>query len=84
IINPFTGYPENNELKSITIISKSSLDGDALSTSLFLLGLEKGTKLIESLDDIDAIFVDKSNNVYISSGLDNNFELTNSSYKIKR
>ncbi len=84
IINPFTGYPENNELKSITIISKSSLDGDALSTSLFLLGLEKGKQLIESLDDIDAIFVDKSNNVYISSGLDNNFELTNSSYTIKR
>ncbi|MEA3423095.1 MAG: FAD:protein FMN transferase, partial [Bacillota bacterium] len=82
IINPFTGYPENNDLKSVTIVSKSSLDGDALSTSLFLLGLKKGKKLIESLNDADAIFVDKSNNVYITSGIENNFELTNELYRV--
>ncbi|MCD6435572.1 MAG: FAD:protein FMN transferase, partial [Clostridiales bacterium] len=84
IINPFTGYPENNNLKSVTIISKSSLDGDALSTSLFLLGLEKGLDLAESLNNIDAIFVDKSNNVYTTSGIESTFELTNKLYKMKR
>lgn len=80
IINPFTGYPENNNLKGVSIISKYSLDGDALSTTLFLLGLEKGYALAESLEDVEVIFVTKDNEVIISSGLKDNFNLTNENY----
>ena len=57
ILNTDTGYPCDNELFSVTILSEKSIDGDALSTSCFALGLEEGQKLIESLENIDAIFV---------------------------
>lgn len=59
ILTPATGYPVNNELLSVTILSKDSVTGDALSTSCLLLGLEKGKKLIESKEDVEAIFVTK-------------------------
>lgn len=57
ILNTETGYPCDNGLLSVTILSKKSIDGDALSTACFALGLEEGQRLIESLEDIDAIFV---------------------------
>lgn len=59
ILNTDTGYPCDNELLSVTILSEKSIDGDALSTSCFALGLKSGQKLIESLDDVHAIFVTK-------------------------
>lgn len=57
ILNPKTGYPYENNLISVTIISKESVDGDGLSTSCFSLGLEKGLELINSLDDVEAVFI---------------------------
>ena len=57
ILNTETGYPCDNGLYGVTIFSNKSVDGDALSTSCFALGLEEGTKLIESLEGIDALFV---------------------------
>ena len=57
ILNSKTGFPYNNGLLGVTILSEKSVDGDALSTSCFALGLEDGMKLIQSFDDVDAIFV---------------------------
>ena len=57
LLNPKTGYPYDNGLIAVTIISNQSVDGDALSTTCFALGLEDGLKLAESLDDVQAFFV---------------------------
>lgn len=57
LLNPETGYPYDNGLIAVTIISDESVDGDALSTTCFALGLEDGMKLAESLDDVQAFFV---------------------------
>lgn len=57
ILNPETGYPYSNNLLQATIISDRSMDGDALSTCCFALGLKDGSTLIESLDHVQAIFV---------------------------
>ncbi len=57
ILNPETGYPYSNNLLQATIISEHSIDGDALSTCCFALGLKDGSALIERLDNIQAIFV---------------------------
>lgn len=57
ILNPETGYPYSNNLLQATIISDRSMDGDALSTCCFALGLNDGSTLIESLDHVQAIFV---------------------------
>ncbi len=57
ILDTQTGYPCDNHLLGVTILSESSVDGDALSTSCFLLGLEDGQKLVDSLDGVEAIFI---------------------------
>ena len=57
ILDTNTGYPCDNSLYGVTIFSNKSVDGDALSTSCFALGLDEGVKLIKSLDGINALFV---------------------------
>ncbi len=57
ILNPKTGYPYENNLISVTIISDESTDGDGLSTTCFALGLEKGMELVNSLSDVQAVFI---------------------------
>lgn len=81
ILNPFTGYPYDNEIAGITIISDKSIDGDALSTSVFSKGLEGGMKFIEKLPNIEAVFVTKDYKVYITSGLKDTFKLSNDEFK---
>lgn len=69
ILNPKTGYPYENELSSVTIVSDKSVDGDALSTTCFAMGLEKGLAYIDSQDHLEAIFVDSKGNLHYSKGL---------------
>ena len=57
ILDPATGYPYENGLTQVSIISPRSVDGDGLSTTCFALGLEEGTRLIESMDQIYGIFL---------------------------
>lgn len=74
ILDPETGYPTDNGLSSVTIVSDKSLDGDALSTACFVLGLDDGMKLINSLDGIEAVFIDGSNEIYLSDGFGKTIE----------
>lgn len=82
ILDPKTGCPAKSDLKSVSIITKESLDADILSTAVFVLGFEKGKKLIEDLDNIDAIFVTKDNMVYATDGIKERFELMDNNYKL--
>ena len=68
ILDPKTGYPVDNDLASVTIISEASVDGDALSTSCLLLGLDDGMTLIESLPDTEALFITKDGELYYTTG----------------
>ena len=69
ILDVTTGYPYDNGLAGVTIITKNSVDGDALSTTCFSLGLEDGMALIEELEDTEAIFITTDNEIYTSSGI---------------
>ena len=82
ILDPKTGFPSNTGLVSVTIIATSSIDADALSTSIFSLGLKKGLELLKSLPEIRAIFIDDKKNVYLSPGTESIFTLTNNNYKL--
>jgi thiamine biosynthesis lipoprotein len=66
ILNPKTGYPSTG-LQSVSIINKSNTFADALATAVFVLGVEKGLNLIESLDDTEAMIVDENGKIYFSS-----------------
>ncbi|MBQ2528661.1 MAG: FAD:protein FMN transferase, partial [Treponema sp.] len=65
ILNPKTGFPGDDKYKSVTIVSSSSMEADALSTSAFLLGPEK----YFSLFDTPAIFISEDRTVLCSSEL---------------
>jgi len=49
ILDTKTGFPVDNGLVSVSIIGQSSIDADALSTSLIALGIEKGLELLETI-----------------------------------
>lgn len=66
ILDPHTGYPCENNLASVTIITDSSLTADALSTTCFLLGYDKSMRLIEQLDNVDAVFITDDNKIRYS------------------
>jgi len=66
LLDPDTGYPCDNELASVTIISDHSVDGDALSTACYLLGLEKGLSLVREQENVQAIFITKDNEIIYS------------------
>lgn len=66
ILDPSTGYPYENGLTSVTILSKTSVDGDGLSTSCYALGLEKGMALINSLPDVEAMFITEDGQMHYS------------------
>ena len=68
ILNPKTGYSYENNLVAVTIVSKESVVGDGLSTSVFALGLEKGLELIDSLDDVYAVFITDDYELHYSDG----------------
>ena len=68
LLSAETGWPVQNELASVTIFSESSMEGDALSTTAFVLGTEKGLELIESLKGVEAVFIAKDRKVTYSSG----------------
>ena len=57
ILDPRTGYPLDNELDSVTIISPDSLDGDIWTTLIYGMGV--GCAALRSRPDIEAIFVTK-------------------------
>ncbi len=69
ILDPGTGYPVNNDISGVTIISDLSVDGDGLSTACFLLGVEKAAALIEDIPDTEAIFINKNGTIISTSGI---------------
>lgn len=68
LLDPATGWPWQNGLTQVTILSEESVDGDGLSTVCFGLGLEKGMELLESMDGVYGIFVTEEGQAYASPG----------------
>lgn len=68
ILDPSTGYPYNNGLVAVTIISGKSVDGDALSTTCFAMGLEKGLEFANSLENVYAVFITEDEKLHYSEG----------------
>lgn len=69
IIDPRTGYPATAS-RSVTVWARDAHTADAIDDAIFILGPEKGMKLVESIDDCGAVIVDAHNKVWISKRLE--------------
>lgn len=68
IIDPQTGKSPHG-IHSVTILAPDGLTTEALSKSVFVLGLERGLRLVESQAGVDAVVVDAAGALHYSSGL---------------
>ncbi len=82
ILDPDSGYPVENDLLSITIVTARGITADAYSTVAFSAGLEKGMKLLESIVDMEGIFITKDKMIYITTGLKKIFNLSSTDYSL--
>jgi thiamine biosynthesis lipoprotein len=76
IFDTRTGYPLDNGLTSVTIVTAKSFDADGCTTMLFALGRTKGMELGQKMG-LDVIVVDSARKVYFTPGVSKYFELTN-------
>ncbi len=63
IFDPKTGYPAQNELRAVTVIDENSTRADALTTALFVMGLDEGIKFCKN-NNINAVFITKEHKIY--------------------
>ena len=75
ILSTEDGYPVRNGLASVTIVTENSMDADALSTTVFALGFERGKALADSIPGAEAIFIFDDGRVEITEGLEEIFSL---------
>lgn len=75
ILNPASGYPYDNDLIAVTIISDKSADGDALSTTCFALGYEKGMEYVQTLKDVQAVFITEDYKLHYTENFAENIPL---------
>lgn len=68
LLDTSTGYPADNNIAGVTILTSSSVDADALSTTCFFLGLDAGMELIESLDNTEVLFITTDGTLRYSDG----------------
>jgi len=78
LFSPFDGHPARNGLSSATIITEVSMDADALSTAIFVLGYEQGRALVDSLEGVEAVFVFEDGHIRKTRGA--NFVLTDARF----
>lgn len=69
IIDPKTGYPADSGLISATVLSPSSMEADALSTAVFVLGLKRGMELIEKVAHAEGVLITNENKVFVTKNL---------------
>lgn len=74
ILNPATGYPAESGLISVTVVSGSAMTADALSTAVFVSGIEKGGDYLKKFPEAQAVLVDEELQVYITRGLQRWFQ----------
>lgn len=82
IIDPATGYPAENELAGVSILTASSIDADALSTTCFVLGTEKALEFVKDKPGTEVLFITKDKRVIMTEGFKKAFKLTDESFRV--
>ncbi len=77
ILNPKTGRPAETGLLSLTVISTSSVDADALSTTLFLLGPRKCPDFLKNFPPCEVVFIDENRAISYTKALSGKIRIIN-------
>ncbi|WP_242972557.1 FAD:protein FMN transferase [Lachnoclostridium sp. An169] len=78
IIDPKTGYPVDNGLASVTVITEEGRRGDALSTALFVMGAEEAENYWRDNSGFELIIITEEGKVLITEGVSDQFTLGSS------
>lgn len=76
ILDPETGKPADSGIASVSVIGSEGRLCDALSTSLFVMGLDKAAELWKNSDDFEMIIVTSEGEIYITEGIEDDFSLS--------
>lgn len=75
IIDPATGYPAESGLASVSIIAKEDKLCDALSTAIYVMGLEEATEYWKENGGFEMLLVPDNNEIYLTEGIEDDFTL---------
>ena len=73
IFDPATGRPADSGVISATVVGESGMQCDALTTALYVMGVERACALLQTLPAVDALLVDEDGALWITMGLKDAF-----------
>lgn len=79
IFDPFTGFPAKTGVIATTVVSRSAIKADALSTAMLVMGAEKGLNMIEGIEGVEGLVITDDKKVFLSEGLVDHIEFTDPS-----
>ena len=79
ILHPDTGYPAQSGLMSVTVVDHNAMIADALSTALFVAGIDQGMEILSNFTGTDALFIDSRLQIFITEGLVDSYRAVESS-----
>ena len=82
IIDPRDGYPVDNGIKSVTIVSENGLKSDCLSTALFVMGKDKAVDYLRKNKNFEYVIL-TDNEAFVSEGLKDSFTLSSAGYAVR-
>lgn len=80
ILDPATGYPASTGVRSVSVIAPTGMQADALSTGLFVLGIDELFDLVSESKGVEVIVVNSDDHVIISSGIADAFQVVREGY----
>lgn len=75
IFDSSTGLPFDSDIVSMTIVADTGLLGEVYSTIVFAMGLEDGMAYVEAHPNIEGMFISNDRGIYLSTGLQDTFQL---------
>ena len=82
IIDSKTGFPVDNEIASVTILSSSGTYADALSTALFVMGTKQSYNFWNERRDFEMLIFTKDKRIFVTKGIEKNVVFIDKSFEV--